>query len=117
MEEFTLEFTIDEVRDLTDRVLADPDPVPPTPKGKMYVVKNVTGNQVKVISSAKARLVQELGRKRAGAYIAAMEASDNRGVQYWLRYQIERSAFPETYSLIQDALRWIALNPQPPTTD
>jgi hypothetical protein len=103
--QFEMEFTEEEILAVFNK------PVPPTPspktQGHMIVVK-LSSNQQMVINLCKAALVREFGAAAAAKYIAYREESDERALQYWLQYQIERTAYPDTYTLCTACQRWLA---------
>lgn len=106
MELLSFEFDTEDMTDLMGKVYHEPEPNSPT-KGYL-IVKNLSPNQARVINRCKAALVREFGTRIAADYIDYQETADPRDIQVWLKYQIESSAYPETYTLITSCQRWVA---------
>jgi len=81
---------------------------PATSKKKPHysILHNLTPNRRAVINLCKEALVREFGTAEASRYITHREGTDERSVQYWLRYQIEKTPYPDTYCLVVDAQKW-----------
>lgn len=96
---------IDEIEDIFNRTVTHDAPA--KPRAKQYtILKNLSPNRQAVINQCKAALVRQFGTKEAARYIRFREDSDPRGYQYWLKYQIERSAYPDDYCLLVAAQKW-----------
>ena len=109
--EMEVEFTEEEIMEVFNRP-APPTPAPKT-QGYMILVK-LSPNQQTVINLCKAALVREFGIKDAARYINYREETDERSLQYWLQYQIERTSYPDTYTLCTACQRWLTANPPTP---
>ena len=105
-----LDMNIDEIEDIFKRPVIV-DPVRKRVYG-MIIHKNLTPNRMGVINLCKLALVKDFGTAKASRYIQFRETNDARGIQYWLRYQIESTAYPDTYCLSVDAQKWFNRHPQ-----
>jgi len=101
----SFDMVIAEVEALFNRTLTSDDP--PTPRKDRYtILPQLSPNRQRVINQCKVALVRQFGTKEAARYIRYREGSDARGYQYWLKYQIERSPYPDDYCLLVAAQKW-----------
>ena len=105
----SLDMSIDEIEDIFNRPVIV-EPVKKKVYG-MFILKNLTRTHRDVLNLCKVALVREFGMAAASRYIRFREDSDERGHQYWLRYQIERTSYPDTYCLVVDAQKWYDRHP------
>ena len=108
-----IEFSLDEIEYIFNRVVI-PAKTKKQYKGYMIYV-NLTPNKVSVINLCKNALVREFGAKEAARYIAHREGNDYRGLQFWLKYQIEKTAYADDWCLIRAAMKWFASHPATPS--
>jgi len=103
----SFDMSIDEIEEVFNRTVTPS--APPKPRAKRYtILKNLSPNRQRVINQCKTALVKQFGMAEAARYIRFRETSDSRGYQYWLKYQIERSPYPDDYCLIVAAQKWFA---------
>lgn len=106
-----LDMDIGDIEDIFKRPVII-EPVERKVRG-MLIHRSLTPNRMGVINLCKVALVREFGMTGASRYIHFRETSDERGIQYWLRYQIESTSYPDTYCLVVDAQKWFNRHPSP----
>jgi len=101
------DMTVKEIEEVFNRTITPS--APKAPRAKRYtILKNLSPNRQRVINQCKTALVKQFGMAEAARYIRFREDSDPRGYQYWLKYQIERSPYPDDYCLLAAAQKWFA---------
>lgn len=104
-----VDMTIEDIEDIFNRPVII-EPVSKKVYG-MLILKNLTRTHRDVINLCKVALVREFGTAEASRYIRFRETSDERDIQFWLKYQIERTSYPDTYCLVVDAQKWFDRHP------
>lgn len=101
----SFEMSIEDVEEIFNRSIVTD--APPKPRGKQYtILRNLTPNRQSVINQCKAALVRQFGMAEAARYIRFKEDVDPRGYQFWLKYQIEHTPYPDDYCLLEAAQKW-----------
>lgn len=108
--EIEFDMTAEEIENIFNRP-ATPMKVQAMRHSTWRIYKRLSDNQARVIRTCERRLIHHFGKAEAHRYMDYREAADTRGSQYWLRYQIERSAYTEDYSLLAHAQNWLKKNP------
>ena len=104
-----LDMDIDAIEDIFKRPVII-EPVSNRVYG-MLILKHLTRTHRDVINLCKVALVREFGTAAASRYIRFRETTDERDIQFWLKYQIERTSYPDTYCLIVAAQKWFDRHP------
>ena len=103
--EQTLEMSTEDIEKMFSRPITPPTPT--SRKPHYTIVANLTPNRASVINQCKAALVRQFGMEDSARYIAFRETTDPRGIQYWLKYQIERTPYADEYCLLAAAQKWL----------